>query len=156
MGMIAGVMVSPVADQLPGRCRRREPSAVGIGLLDLYLLLRVRMSVPKVIGLSALLGLLFLGPSGLSPAPGSDFEQGGDCMVPSYEQVGDWLEEISGDFPDVFLRNWTEASSWRRRPSRSGVPAGEMYIMGEYCHDLLGRYIVLYYGSFSRPAGGGG
>ena len=36
--------------------------AVGIGLLDLYLLLRVRMSVPKVIGLSALLGLLFFGP----------------------------------------------------------------------------------------------
>ena len=24
-----------------------------------------------------------------------------------------------------------------------------MYIMGEYCHDLLGRYIVLYYGSFA-------
>ena len=24
-----------------------------------------------------------------------------------------------------------------------------MYILGEYCHDLLGRYIVLYYGSFA-------
>ena len=24
-----------------------------------------------------------------------------------------------------------------------------MYIMGEYCHDLLGRYILLYYGSFA-------
>ena len=28
-------------------------------------------------------------------------------------------------------------------------PPGEMYIMGEYCNDMLGRYIVLYYGSFA-------
>ena len=28
-------------------------------------------------------------------------------------------------------------------------PPGEMYIMGEYVHDNLGRYILLYYGSFA-------
>ena len=70
-------------------------------------------------------------------------------MIPSYEQVGDWLEEISAGFPDVFLTSWTGASSWGGGPPGPGVPTGEMYIMGEYCHDLLGRYIVLYYGSFA-------
>ena len=24
-------------------------------------------------------------------------------MIPSYEQVGDWLEEISAGFPDAFF-----------------------------------------------------
>ena len=28
-------------------------------------------------------------------------------------------------------------------------PDGEMYFLGEYCHDGMGRYINLYYGSFA-------
>jgi len=31
-------------------------------------------------------------------------------------------------------------------------PEGEMYILGEYCDDLLGNYINLYYGSFAALA----
>lgn len=31
-------------------------------------------------------------------------------------------------------------------------PPGEMYILGEYCDGLLGRYINLYYGSFAALA----
>ena len=31
-------------------------------------------------------------------------------------------------------------------------PEGEMYILGEYCEDCLGRYINLYYGSFAALA----
>ena len=31
-------------------------------------------------------------------------------------------------------------------------PPGEMYILGEYCHDQMGRYINLYYGSFEALA----
>ena len=31
-------------------------------------------------------------------------------------------------------------------------PEGEMYILGEYCDDMLGRYINLYYGSFAALA----
>ena len=31
----------------------------------------------------------------------------------------------------------------------SEFPPGEMYVLGEYCDDLLGRYINLYYGSFA-------
>lgn len=32
-------------------------------------------------------------------------------------------------------------------------PPGEMYILGEYCTDQMGRYINLYYGSFAALAG---
>ena len=31
-------------------------------------------------------------------------------------------------------------------------PPGEMYILGEYCNDMMGRYINLYFGSFSALA----
>ena len=61
-----------------------------------------------------------------------------NAIIPSYEQVGDWLEEISAGFPDAFFDQLD-----------GGIQLEEMYIMGEYCHDLLGRYIVLYYGSFA-------
>ena len=71
-------------------------------------------------------------------------------MVPSYEQVGDWLEEISGDFPDVFFEELDGGIQLAEEALPDPeFPPGEMYIMGEYCHDLLGRYIVLYYGSFA-------
>lgn len=73
VGMIAGVMVSLSLTNYQAAAGGVSLPAVGIGLLDLYLLLRVRMSVPKVIGLSALLGLLFLGPSRSEPGPGLRF-----------------------------------------------------------------------------------
>ena len=31
-------------------------------------------------------------------------------------------------------------------------PEGEMFILGEYCNDMMGRYINLYYGSFAALA----
>ena len=71
-------------------------------------------------------------------------------MIPSYEQVGDWLEEISAGFPDVFFDQLDGGIQLEEEALPDPeFPPGEMYIMGEYCHDLLGRYIVLYYGSFA-------
>lgn len=37
-------------------------------------------------------------------------------MVPTYEQMGDWLEEIAGGSPTPSFWTWTGASSWRREP----------------------------------------
>ena len=71
-------------------------------------------------------------------------------MVPSYEQVGDWLEEISGDFPDVFFEELDGGIQLAEEALPDPeFPPGEMYIMGEYCWDEMGRYINLYYGSFA-------
>ena len=74
-------------------------------------------------------------------------------MVPSYETMGDWLEEIAQEFPDAFFEELDGGIQLEEeaRPDPD-FPPGEMYIMGEYCNDMLGRYIVLYYGSFAALA----
>ena len=74
-------------------------------------------------------------------------------MVPSYETMGDWLEEIAGEFPDAFFEELDGGIQLEEAALPDpDFPPGEMYIMGEYCHDMLGRYIVLYYGSFAALA----
>ena len=71
-------------------------------------------------------------------------------MVPSYQQMGDWLEEIAQQFPDAFFEDLDGGIQLEEEAlSDPDFPPGEMYIMGEYIHDLLGRYILLYYGSFA-------
>ena len=71
-------------------------------------------------------------------------------MIPTYEQMGDLLEEIASQFPDVFFEGLDGGIQLEEQVLPDpDFPPGEMYIMGEYCHDLLGRYIVLYYGSFA-------
>ena len=71
-------------------------------------------------------------------------------MVPTYEQMGDWLEEIAGGFPDAFFLDLDGGIQLEEEALPDpDFPPGEMYIMGEYVHDMLGRYIVLYYGSFA-------
>ncbi len=71
-------------------------------------------------------------------------------MVPSYQQMGDWLEEIAGQFPDAFFEDLDGGIQLEEAALPDlDFPPGEMYIMGEYVHDSLGRYILLYYGSFA-------
>ena len=74
-------------------------------------------------------------------------------MIPTYEQMGDWREEIAGEFPDAFFEELDGGIQLEEEALPDpDFPPGEMYIMGEYCHDMLGRYIVLYYGSFAALA----
>ena len=71
-------------------------------------------------------------------------------MVPTYDQMGDWLEEIAQQFPKAFFEELDGGIQLEREELFDPeFPPQEMYIMGEYCHDMLGRYIVLYYGSFA-------
>ena len=71
-------------------------------------------------------------------------------MVPSYEQMGDWLEEIVQEFPESFFEDLGGGIQLEERALQDpDFPPGEMNVMGEYVHDLLGRYILLYYGSFA-------
>ncbi|MBR4098468.1 MAG: metallopeptidase family protein [Clostridium sp.] len=70
-------------------------------------------------------------------------------MIPTYDQMGDWLEEISAQFPDAFFEELDGGIQLEVEAMPDpAFPPDEMYIMGEYCHDMLGRYIILYYGSF--------
>ena len=75
-------------------------------------------------------------------------------MVLTYDRMGDLLEEIAQEFPDVFFQDLSGGIQLEQEALPDPeFPPGEMYIMGEYCHDLLGRYIVLYYGSFAALLG---
>ena len=72
-------------------------------------------------------------------------------MVPTYDQMGDWLDEIVGQFPEAFFKDLDGGIRLEKAalPDES-FPPGKMYIMGQYCHNSLGRYILLYYGSFAE------
>ena len=64
--------------------------------------------------------------------------------------MGDLLEEVAAQFPDIFFQDLNGGIQLEEDALPDpDFPEGEMYIMGEYCHDLLGRYILLYYGSFA-------
>ncbi|MGM9608266.1 MAG: metallopeptidase family protein [Oscillospiraceae bacterium] len=68
----------------------------------------------------------------------------------SFDEMGDWLDEIAEQFPQEF---YTELNggillSPEAMPDPE-FPEGEMYFLGEYCHDEMGRTINLYYGSFA-------
>ena len=71
-------------------------------------------------------------------------------MVPTYKQMGDWLEEIAQKFPDAFFEDLDGGIQLEEKALNDPCFSKEdMYIMGEYVHDFLGRYILLYYGSFA-------
>ena len=71
-------------------------------------------------------------------------------MVLSYEQMGDLLETEAARFPDAFFRDLDGGIQLEEKANPDpDFPPGEMYIMGEYVHNNLGRYILLYYGSFA-------
>ena len=76
-------------------------------------------------------------------------------MVPTYEQMGDWLEEIAQEFPEAFFEDLDGGIQLEQDALPDpDFPPGEMYVMGEYVHDMLGRYILLYYGSFATLLAG--
>ena len=72
-------------------------------------------------------------------------------MILSFDQVGDLLDEMAEKFPEEFYQDLNGGISLL--PETVEEPAGEdLYIMGEYCNDMMGRYINLYYGSFAALA----
>ena len=72
-------------------------------------------------------------------------------MILSFDQVVDLLDEMAEEFPEEFYQDLNGGISLL--PEAVEDPAGEdLYIMGEYCNDMMGRYINLYYGSFAALA----
>ena len=74
-------------------------------------------------------------------------------MILSFDQVGDLLDEMAERFPPEFFRQLNGGISLL--PQAMPDPEGErkeLYVMGEYCKDMMGRYINLYYGSFAALA----
>ena len=68
----------------------------------------------------------------------------------TFDEMGDWLDEIAEQFPQEFYTdlNGGILLSPEAMPDPE-FPEGEMYFLGEHCHDEMGRYINIYYGSFA-------
>lgn len=74
-------------------------------------------------------------------------------MLLSFDEVGEILDEMAEEFPAVFYRDLNGGISLLPEAVEDPeFPPGEIYIMGEYCDDQMGRYINLYYGSFAALA----
>ena len=71
----------------------------------------------------------------------------------SFDQVGLLLDDMAEEFPPEFFQelNGGVCLLPEAKPDPE-FPPGEMYILGEYCNNMMGRYINLYYGSFAALA----
>ena len=74
-------------------------------------------------------------------------------MILSIDEVNEILDEIAEGFPEVLFDELNGGINLLEDTVPDPeFPEGEMYILGEYCDDMLGRYINLYYGSFAALA----
>ena len=74
-------------------------------------------------------------------------------MMCSIDEVNALLDDMAETFPEALFHGLNGGINLleEARPDEE-FPTGEMYILGEYCEDMLGRYINLYYGSFAALA----
>ena len=74
-------------------------------------------------------------------------------MLLTFDQVGEILDDLADAFPQVLFDGLNGGVNMLEDTVPDpDFPEGEMYILGEYCDDLLGKYINLYYGSFAALA----
>ena len=74
-------------------------------------------------------------------------------MILTIDRVNDLLDDMADSFPATLFDGLNGGINLleEAKPDPE-FPEGEMYILGEYCDDLLGQYINLYYGSFAALA----
>ncbi|MBC5747484.1 metallopeptidase family protein [Dysosmobacter sp. NSJ-60] len=72
-------------------------------------------------------------------------------MILTVDQVGDLLDEIAESFPSALFQG-LNGGVCLQEEALPDPEFREVYILGEYCHDCLGLYINLYYGSFAALA----
>lgn len=74
-------------------------------------------------------------------------------MVLSFDRAGELLDAMAEQFPQALFDGLNGGVNLLEDAVPDPeFPPGEMYILGEYCDGLLGRYINLYYGSFAALA----
>ena len=74
-------------------------------------------------------------------------------MILTIDEVNDLLDDMADSFPEALFDGLNGGINLleEAKPDPE-FPEGEMYILGEYCDDLIGQYINLYYGSFAALA----
>jgi len=68
----------------------------------------------------------------------------------SFEEVGDILDDIAEELPEEFFKELNGGILLLPDVRQSTADSAHgIYIMGEYVRDRMGRYIIIYYGSFA-------
>ena len=71
------------------------------------------------------------------------------------DELNEMLDEIAAELPDEVFRDLNGGVSLLEETKKSRAdPDGRLYTLGEYRRDQMGRYIVIYYGSFCAVYGG--
>jgi predicted Zn-dependent protease with MMP-like domain len=67
------------------------------------------------------------------------------------DEISDMLDGAATELPEEFYRELNGGISLLPETKMRDDPiASDLYILGEYHNDAMGRYIVIYYGSLSR------
>ena len=69
----------------------------------------------------------------------------------TYEEAGAVLDEVADMFPEEFYKDLNGSILFLPEVKRPRE-APDLYIMGTYCRNQMGRYIEIYYGSFAGMA----
>lgn len=70
-------------------------------------------------------------------------------MVLSFDEVGEILDEIAEKLPEGMFRSLNGGVLLLEDEVPDPDNGPDLYILGEYCVDEMGRYINIYYGSFA-------
>ena len=68
----------------------------------------------------------------------------------SIDEVYDILDELAQEYPEELLAQLNGGILLLEDEVPDPEAGEDVYIMGEYCEDELGKYICLYYGSFAK------
>ena len=72
----------------------------------------------------------------------------------SIEEINSMLDEIAAELPQEVFRDLNGGVSLLPQAKMSeAVPDGNLYTLGEYRRDQMGRYIIIYYGSICAVHG---
>ena len=71
-------------------------------------------------------------------------------MILSIDEVNNILDQAYGEFPDVLFQKLNGGVLLLEEAMPDLEEGEDLYIMGEYCVDGMGRYIKIYYGSFAE------
>lgn len=70
-------------------------------------------------------------------------------MVLTFDRVGELLDELAEGIPEPFYQQLNGGVLLLPEALPDPENGPDLYILGKYCVDELGRYINIYYGSFA-------
>lgn len=70
-------------------------------------------------------------------------------MTLTFDEVGEILDELAEHIPEPFFQGLNGGVLLLPEECPDLENGPDLYILGEYCVDEMGRYINIYYGSFA-------